>query len=119
MEEKIRNWLTRLNEHNTIPKEIIALNIGIYETANGYCLYMTGSNYFDENDDDWACDAIYKPSDDCLCIPDVNMEWCSFFDKVKEVLANYLSSIKASPNSIFTGKIVTTGFDDGELVRIR
>ena len=37
-------------------KSIIAYNIGLMQTQNGYSSYFMGTKNYDENDSDWACD---------------------------------------------------------------
>lgn len=117
MENKIIEWVKGMEATEQIPEEIEALNFGIYETEDGFCLYLTGSENYDAEDDDWACDQDYETDSDNLAITNADgMEWEQFLDKVAGILKSYFSQISAS--SPFIGKIITTGFDDGDLVRV-
>ena len=51
----ISQWISELVETETLPEEIVALNFGLYETPKGYCIYLNGSEEYDEEDEDWAC----------------------------------------------------------------
>lgn len=32
-----------------------------FESENGNCVYLIGSESYDVDDDDWACDVDYEP----------------------------------------------------------
>ena len=119
MKEKINNWIKQIDQTATIPSGIIAFNFGLYETSDGYCIYLVGSKVYDENDDDWACSADFQSdyltisNDECHGI-----DWNSFLDEVTAIVTNTLQVI-ASNASIFSNKIITIGFDDGDLKRLR
>lgn len=56
MEEEIRHWIQQINDETILPSDIVAFNFGLFESEEGYCIYLTGSKFYDESDDDWACD---------------------------------------------------------------
>lgn len=117
MENKIIEWIKGMEATEQIPEEIVALNFGIYETEEGFCLYLCGSENYDAEDDDWACDMDYEADSDCLEIANASgMEWDTFLEKVAGILKSYFTQMPAT--SPFAGKIIATGFDDGELVRV-
>ena len=58
MKKQIEDWLLELSHNEVIPENIVALNFGIFESENGYCVYLIGSESYDADDDDWACDVI-------------------------------------------------------------
>jgi len=63
MENSIINWIQRISEQEVIPSNIIAFNLGLFKSEEGYCIYMIGSQQYDETDDDWACDDDYEPKE--------------------------------------------------------
>ena len=64
LEEKIEYWLDQMNvETSCLPADIVAFNFGLFETENGYGIYLIGSKSYDEQDDDWACDIDFEPED--------------------------------------------------------
>ena len=117
---EIQYWL-QANDH-TAPAEIIAFNIGIFETENGYSLHLTGSKTYDPNNDDWACNEDYEADEKYLELPMSNHtaeDWVEFQKLVRTTVEKYLELKKEDTTSLFYQKIVTIGFDDGELERIR
>ena len=87
----------------------------------GYCIYLTGSKFYDESDDDWACDIDFEPNRKYLMLASgsiQNMNWKQILYKVKNIIFNFITA-NAYKLPLFVGKIVTIGFDDGDLVRIQ
>jgi len=53
-----------------LPSDIAAVNFNLYEgSEQTYDVELVGCNTFDENDGDWACDAIFSTSEDLFFIP--------------------------------------------------
>ena len=52
MKKQIEDWLLELSHNEVIPENIVALNFGIFESENGYCVYLIGSESYDVDDDD-------------------------------------------------------------------
>ena len=122
LQEKIEDWLNDINkEASCLPTDIAAFNFGLFETENGYGIYFIGSKSYDEEDDDWACNIDFEPKNKYLTLSSEHikvMEWEEFQNEVKSIISTYISSnINQLP--IFKGKVVTIGFDDGNLVKIR
>lgn len=122
LKEKIEYWLNQINaEASYLPTHIVAFNFGLFETENGYGIYLIGSNFYDEHDDDWACNIDFEPKNKYLNFNSENiktMKWEEFQNEVKSIISKYISTnINQLP--IFKGKVITIGFDDGNLVKIR
>lgn len=120
LKDRICGWLGRLEQNETVPDGIEALNIGMFESDEGYySLYMTGSEAYDEEDDDWACDQDYVPEEEYLPMQDCKVEetgWEEFQNQVIEAVSAYIDE---HPESKMFDRIVTAGFDDGGLERIK
>lgn len=119
MQDKIDKWVRQLNKRVVISSDIIALNFGLFETTDGYCIYLSGSKQYDENDDDWACNTDYKS--DYLLISNEEcheVDWKSFLNETTTIVIHALNNI-SSNDSIFSNRVITIGFDDGNLNRIR
>ena len=115
MREEIEKWLQDICDHTTLPENVVALNFGLYEAECGYGLYLDGSAEYD-----WACDVVYESDYLNLCGPELEaMPWKDFLNRVVDILTALLSDMSQNKNSPFYGKIVTTGFEDGELIRIQ
>lgn len=119
--QQIFDWLLSFNETELYPqKEIIALNFGIYESPEGFVLYVIGSRNYDEDNSDWACmPADYNPNTNYLTVSNKDLDWENFQDLVINTLKNYLANSDV-PQDIFSRvKHIITGFDDGDLVVIK
>ena len=122
MKEEISSWLQRMAEQEQVPSEIVALNFGLYESENGYCIYLVGSEEYDEDDDDWACNEDFEPDDNYLEIEGLspqNTPWDKFQDSVVQILKECMANASADVSRLFGNRVVTAGFDDGNLVRIK
>lgn len=119
---RIHDWLNAIDSKENIPSEITAFNIGIFEQEEGYCIYLTGSENYDADDDDWACDADFEPADKYLALSGTEikaMEWQEFQDMIVKIVSDYLGTSANASTSVFAGRVVTVGFDDGQLVRVK
>lgn len=121
-EENISCWLRGIVESETIPADIKGINFGLFEQeGGGYCLYMIGSKEYDPDDDDWACDEDYQPVNKYfpLSADSVSaMNWQDALNHVFAALKNIFTNDPAIIN-FFGDRAITTGFDDGDLYRIR
>lgn len=120
LESEVIGWLAKLDkrENGRIRDDIIALYIGILENGEG--VYMTGSKAYDRQDDDWACNEDYAPEDQFYIFKNnymEQMEWKELLDKVVFAVKKYISSQERSP--LFKNRVVSVGFDDGDLVTVK
>ena len=116
----ISQWISELVETETLPEEIVALNFGLYETPKGYCIYLNGSEEYDEEDEDWACNNDYDPDENGfmeMLIGD-NVDWEYFLEGVKESLTWLLANNEGFKNWV-GNRHVATGFDDGDLILLK
>ena len=121
IKEKIEHWLLQINDETVLPPDIVAFNFGLFESENEYCIYMIGSRFYDEFDDDWACDIDFEPNRKYLMLTSEsiqNMSWEKILYEVKNVISSFITA-NACKLPLFVGKIITIGFDDGDLVRIQ
>lgn len=109
MKKQIEDWLLELSHNEVIPENIVALNFGIFESENGYCVYLIGSESYDVDDDDWACDVDYEPVDKYLNIEGVDVDPDKFLNEVITILLDIISLEKVSAWLLHT-KYITVGF---------
>ena len=120
MKKNIEDWLVEFNNKEIIPKNIEALNFGLFESENNFILYLIGSENYDENDDDWATEVDYEPKNKYLTL--VNSKNQGWEEILKEVEISILEVLTSNnfQNSIFEKiKNITIGFDDGDLIKIK
>ena len=119
MKEEIKHWIQQINDETILPPDIVAFNFGLFESEEGYYIYLIGSKSYDESDDDWACDVDFEPNKKYLKLTVGNKQnenWEKLLYEVKDIISQYISS---SPHlDLFQNKIITIGFDDGILIRI-
>ncbi len=115
IEQKITTWLNSINER----PEIKAINIGLFEDPDCYNAYLIGSNVYDPTDDDWACNEDFIPKNKYVKLTSTtSMDWSLFQEHVFNSLKNYIANSEDS--TVFqNSEIVTVGFDDSELVRVK
>lgn len=122
MKEDIIKWIDNIQQKDGIPpKEVIAFNFGIFENESGYVLYLVGSFDYDVNDDDWASLELPVEPYRYLNFP------TTFKTKKWDLILSYCSSLLSELET--EGKLnipllqnaiaITTGFDDGDLIKIR
>lgn len=122
MKIEIIDWLKNIEKQDgTPPDSVIAFNLGLMESDQGYMMYLVGAFEYSEDDDDWAC--IEPPTKPYryLKLPDKvqNESWETILDLYKKALTELESDGTLNTTLIKNAKAITTGFDDGELVKIR
>jgi len=115
------NWITKININSSLDEEIVAINFGIFESENGYMVYITGSNEYDPDDDDWASEINFEPSQNLkyFNIPSEltkDIHWEEVQSDIESTLKKIIAQNKDL--NLFKNRRITTGFDDGNLVRI-
>lgn len=122
MKEEIITWLDNLQKETGLPpKEVIAFNLGLFEGESGYMMYLVGAYEYTEDSDDWA--SLKMPASPIMYykLPD-NMneeDWESVLDNCVRELKELESAGKLNIPLFENAIAITTGFDDGDLVRIR
>ena len=122
MKKEIVEWLNNIEKQDGIPPDsVIAFNLGLMESDQGFMMYLVGAFEYSENDDDWAC--LEPPSKPYryLILPDeIQKEsWKTVLDLCKNALTELENDGSLSTTLIKNAKAITTGFDDSELIKIR
>lgn len=122
LQDLIADWIANNEIISRQVDGISACNFGLFESPKGYTIYLTGSKEYDSEDDDWALDVDYEPQYKYLIIPiefTQRHDWLGVLEIVRTSLTEYLNSEAFSISGLSTIEVITTGFDDGELVRIK
>ncbi len=114
-DEEITIWLNSINDRPIVK----AINIGLFEGENYFNVYLIGSNTYDETDDDWACNEDYIPENKYLQLPSSNsLGWEEFQKQIILSVKKYIINFQDF-SVLQNTEIVTVGFDDAELVRVK
>ena len=115
MYEKISNWLDEVMEQD-IPNEVIAFCFNIYEENDStWSMELIGTEEFDEEDDDWACEEVsdfgtrenqFRWSEEA--------EWNTVLDEIRNILEEYLENGRYA-NILKSKAGVGVGFVDGDV----
>ena len=122
MKQEIINWLNRIEQIDGVPpREVIAFNFGIFESEDGYKMYLVGGFEYDENDDDWACiempEALHRYLD--ISSEMKSESWETVLNNSANILSELEHEGKLNDTILRNAIAITTGFDDGELIKIR
>jgi hypothetical protein len=118
----LQDWLLKICDTENPGSSIIAYHFGIFETQIGYTVYLTGSKEFDKDDSDWVLNDDFEPVQKyCPLPPDEykNLKWEQVLNRIKSQLKDFTKTEKFRKSFFSKAKAITTGFDDGDLVRIK
>jgi hypothetical protein len=113
--EDFSKWLDyNLEQFST---DIIAVNFNLYEGSNQtYDIQLIGTNTFDEEDEDWACEEVFTTGEDVFLIPRTNdiEDWKKGLAFITKIVQKYLEDGKYA--NILQGlQAVGIGFVDGDI----
>ncbi|MGB0495921.1 MAG: hypothetical protein ACPGJI_06165 [Kangiellaceae bacterium] len=114
MKSEIETWIKQIEER----PDVMAINIGLFQSEKGFQAYLIGSNEYDSKGDDWACNEDFIPRTkyiDLSCSQSVNWE------NLQSDVVNIIKELLLSNSSTILNHVpnVTVGFDDAELVRVK
>jgi hypothetical protein len=117
------NWILDIIKKETPDSSIIAINFGIFESDMGYQLYLAGFKDYDKDNDDWATGlGDFSPDDKYFKLPDNDfkgLKWDSVLTKVTDLIKGFISMDSCKGTFLANAIAITTGFDDGDLIRIK
>lgn len=119
-DKKFADWLLDLSSNEPPAEDIIAINFGLFETSEGFRMYVTGSRKYDPIDDDWACEQDYYPTRRYFEeVFDIKLDWETVHRQSVELVSSFLHSHVANGSFLTPLLAVTVGFDSGNLERIK
>lgn len=96
------------------PEETVAICFNLYEEEeNKWAVELVGTDEFDEEDDDWACDEIIAFRDNLFYF-EMDADWEEVWKRVNEIILKYLDS-GTEAKKLLQYDAVATGFVDSEL----
>jgi hypothetical protein len=122
LSQLLSDWIKIIEQENPPPAAITAINFGMFTSDKGYMVFLTGSEMYDPDDDDWAGEIDYQPARKIkyLLIPrefTTGLKWKGVLDLVVSTLKELAGT---EPGRVlFEQRVLTAGFDDGELMVIK
>lgn len=113
-------WINRIDDKEQIPKSIKAYNFGIIETENDYQTYLIGTNNYNTENDNWACEEDFVPQEKYLSLgkDSKKWNWKEIQSIVKNGIEQYIETRISPLTFVHNAEYLATGFDDGELRKI-
>ena len=100
-----------------LPSDVVAVNFNLYEGSNKtYDIQLIGTDTFDKEDEDWACEEIFTTGEDVFLIPrtDDIKNWEDGLSFITKIIEKYLQDGEFA--NILQGlQGVGVGFVDGDI----
>ena len=116
LKKVIKSWIINIDKTEELPSDIVALSFNLYEP---YGLEMVGSSWFDEKDEDWACDEDFEPTQ--RSCPDFeisdNLKWEEVLEIVVVILKDLIKEL--TDLKLFKVEHIAIGFVDGNLTIVK
>lgn len=97
-----------------LPTGAVALCLNLYDDGDGqWSAELVGTNSFDADDPDWACDELFALREQTLCFT-----WNTTWDEVlAQVIADIKTYLETGPHRDMLKRFraVAVGFVDGDL----
>ena len=121
IQQLISFWINRIDAKEQIPQSIKAFNFGIIETENDYQTYLVGTKNYDLENDDWACEEDFTPTERYLSLGTDSKKWNweEIQSIVKTGIEKFIETRILPLTFVHKAEYLTTGFDDGDLKRIK
>lgn len=121
LEKEIYGWLSRIVRSERPSSSVIAYNIGLFKTVDGYSAYVIGSEKYDDEDSDWACEEAFVPTDKYLMLPSSQFElgdWETAMREIVKAVKSVLGKPDMQSSFFVKAQALTVGFDSGDLERV-
>jgi hypothetical protein len=116
----IGTWLEEVARDEKPPPGIVAYNIGLFQSPEGYCAHLSGAARYSEDDPDWSRDDTYTPAHRYCVLGDLGgRDSDEVRRSVVESVRSFLGSPAGGASFLARAQAVTVGFDDGDLVPVK
>lgn len=121
-EQQFHQWIERLNQTEHPSNDVIAFNFGLFETIEGFTIYLVGAKKFDAQNDDWVLEPDFEPKEEYLDLHSdelAELEPDEILKRTIDIVTKYVQSNDFKHSILKHAVAITTGFDDGSLKRIK
>lgn len=114
------DWLDGLAQEIPGNEDTAAFNFNIYEyrydEGRMYDIQLIASDYFEEDDPDWACSESYSSAENVCCIPRTEdiKDWEQGLELASELVKRYLEEGSLA-DRLKSSQAVGVGFVDGDI----
>ncbi len=114
--KQVGNWIDCVLKDATVPADVVAFCFNLYEENDGgWAMELVGTQRFDPEDEDWACDeATDFGSRENLYSWKAECEWEEALEYMVNELKQYLSCGKYA-DLLKSKQGVGVGFVDGDI----
>lgn len=120
--QRFQEWVAKINENEKIDNSIIAFNFGLFESEEGFTMYLNGSKIFDKDDDDWAANMDFEPKQKYFSFGMdflKDKDWQNILKYSEYLVQTYIASELFKTSIFAQAKGIAVGFDDGNLTIIK
>lgn len=120
--ERFSKWIKKIESTDLPNEKIIAFNFGLFESSESYIIYLSGSEKYDTEDEDWACDVQYDLKDkyfDLYSADLNNAKWEFILEFSISLIKDFMKTEDYKNSFLSKSEYITTGFDEGNLTRLK
>jgi hypothetical protein len=96
-------------------EDVVAFNFNL---AEPWSIEVVGCGSYDEDDEDWSTDEVFRPDTDPLELPEAGDDWESVLEFAKLLIQAYLSRPGSGSAALKGSTAVALGFVDGDLHKL-
>jgi len=117
-EKDFIGWIDGQLDEN-IPTQIVAFNINIYDSP--FNIEIIGSNEFDLDDEDWACNENWVPKERRISVSSflLGSTWEETQQNLIAIAKQYLQSDAKNAYKLKAARAFAIGFVDGNLCYVQ
>ena len=110
-------WLDRALDEASGRDDVVAFSFNLGEP---WSIEVVGCGSYDEDDEDWATDEIFRPETDPLELPEreAGDDWESVLKFANALVGSYLARPSTGSSTLKSASAVAVGFVDGEIHKL-
>lgn len=121
IEQRFTEWIENINKKEKVDSSIIGFNFGLFESTEGFEMYLIGSKTFDIHNEDWATNIDFEPNQKYFRFGQdfsKGKGWQEIVEYAEKLVSDFVNSEDFESSILANAIGITTGFDDGNLTVI-